>query len=181
MRLIERESQLSELDGLLRDVVAGQGRLALISGEAGAGKSALIRAFAASADRSIRQLVGVCDPIATPRPFGPLFDIAGTTVDVDYSQLNVAGDVNLGGSDLRLTGTYTPALGDVFTIVSATSVVNEFNGLSDGTVVAYKGRVLEIDYTPTTVTLTDVGAIAPGEVKSVAGAKRASRMPTWCT
>ena len=79
MRLIERERQLSELEDLLRDVVSGQGRLALISGEAGAGKSALIRAFASTADRNIRQLVGVCDPIDTPRPFGPLFDIARAT------------------------------------------------------------------------------------------------------
>lgn len=79
MRLIEREAQLSELEDLLRDVAAGQGRLALISGEAGAGKSALIRAFAETAGNAVRQVWGVCDPITTPRPFGPLFDIARST------------------------------------------------------------------------------------------------------
>lgn len=46
--LAERDGELVTLDGLLGDVQAhGRGRLMLISGEAGIGKSALTRAFCA--------------------------------------------------------------------------------------------------------------------------------------
>ena len=37
MELLEREACLRELDALLKDVAAGQGRVALVSGEAGIG------------------------------------------------------------------------------------------------------------------------------------------------
>ena len=41
MRLIERESQLAALHQYAREASQGQGRLVLISGEAGAAKEAL--------------------------------------------------------------------------------------------------------------------------------------------
>ena len=54
--------------------------------------------------------------------------IAGTTIDSQYDQLNVVGAVDLNGTALDLTGSYTSAPGDAFTIVSATSVAGTFNG-----------------------------------------------------
>ncbi|WP_432834877.1 ATP-binding protein [Dactylosporangium sp. CA-092794] len=69
MALWERAGALAELDGLCR---AG-GRIALVAGEAGIGKSSLVRAFAA--DRRGRVWQGACDPLVTPRPLGPLHDI----------------------------------------------------------------------------------------------------------
>jgi len=49
----------------------------LISGEAGVGKSALVRAFCSDAVHD-RVLVGACDGLRTPRPLGPIVDIAAT-------------------------------------------------------------------------------------------------------
>ena len=49
MRLVDREFQLTALDEMLACTVAGQGRIALVSGALGGGKTALLRAFA---DRS---------------------------------------------------------------------------------------------------------------------------------
>lgn len=46
MRLVERESQLTRLDKLFADSVAGRGRVALVSGAIGQGKTALLHAFA---------------------------------------------------------------------------------------------------------------------------------------
>ena len=46
MRLIERESQLAALHQYAREASQGQGRLVLISGEAGVGKSVLLEEFA---------------------------------------------------------------------------------------------------------------------------------------
>jgi len=74
--LLERSRELSLLADLLEDVVAtGRGRLILIRGEAGIGKTALVRAFCAAAEPT-RVLHGACDPLFTPRPLGPFLDIA---------------------------------------------------------------------------------------------------------
>ena len=57
------------------DVLAGPpGRLVLVGGEAGVGKTALVRAFAERSGG--RVLWGACDPLETPRPLGPLIDVA---------------------------------------------------------------------------------------------------------
>src|SRR5688500_6134498 len=79
MELLERTPLLSELGALLREAASGRGALALVGAEAGGGKSALVGRFCAEARGSARILVGACDPLATPRPLGPLLDIAAAT------------------------------------------------------------------------------------------------------
>ena len=74
MRLVEREPQLAALSEYLQDARDGRGTLALIGGEAGAGKSALASAFLA--DVAVPVAAGVCDGVATPRPLGPVTEIA---------------------------------------------------------------------------------------------------------
>lgn len=74
--LLERADQLAALTGLLDDAVAGDGRFVLVHGEAGVGKSALARAFSASVGERARVLWGACDPLSSPRPLGPLADVA---------------------------------------------------------------------------------------------------------
>jgi predicted ATPase len=76
MPLLERESSLTSLAGYAEEARRGEGRLVLVAGEAGVGKSAL-------AERLERDLPdarwcwGACDGLFTPRPLGPLFDFAG--------------------------------------------------------------------------------------------------------
>ena len=72
--LLEREAQLSALTDYADDARAGHGRLVLVSGEAGIGKTALIEAFEQAA--GLRTLRGACDGLFTPRALGPLFDVA---------------------------------------------------------------------------------------------------------
>ena len=81
-------------------------------------------------------------------------DISGSIVNTNYQQLTVAGTVNLTGSTLSLSGSYTPEDGKVFTIVSATNLTGTFTGLADGSQVTFNGRSLTINYTSTAVTLT---------------------------
>jgi DNA-binding CsgD family transcriptional regulator len=77
--LLERASALAALAALLEETGATrQGRLVLVRGEAGVGKTALVRRFAADAVPA-RVLRGACDPLYTPRPLGPFLDIAHTT------------------------------------------------------------------------------------------------------
>jgi DNA-binding CsgD family transcriptional regulator/tetratricopeptide (TPR) repeat protein len=79
MDLLERESELSSLHQLLRDAAAGNGSLVLLAGEAGVGKTVLVRQFCREVQKNARVLIGACDPLSTPRPLGPLADIAATT------------------------------------------------------------------------------------------------------
>jgi DNA-binding CsgD family transcriptional regulator len=75
--LLERQAALAELSGLARAVRRDSGRAVLLRGEAGVGKTALITGFTAALDGSMRRLVGWCDPLAAPRPLGPLLDALG--------------------------------------------------------------------------------------------------------
>lgn len=77
--LLEREHQLALLSGLLEGA-ARHGTVALVAGEAGAGKSSLLRA-AAAAHAAQGGIVwwGACDALATPHPLAPLLDIARDT------------------------------------------------------------------------------------------------------
>jgi DNA-binding CsgD family transcriptional regulator/tetratricopeptide (TPR) repeat protein len=74
--LLEREDALAALHGAHSEAKAGAGRLVLVAGEAGVGKTALVRAFSDQARRSSRILEGACDPVFTPRPLGPFADMA---------------------------------------------------------------------------------------------------------
>jgi DNA-binding CsgD family transcriptional regulator/tetratricopeptide (TPR) repeat protein len=75
--LLERSEALSALRDLTLEAASGQGRLALIGGEAGVGKTSLLRVFTRSPlPGRIRPLWGACDPLSLPRPLGPLLDVA---------------------------------------------------------------------------------------------------------
>ena len=76
MDLLERHDLRRALAGWLDDARAGRGRVVLVGGEAGEGKSALVRAFADDHRDRVPVHVGTCDPIDTPRPLGPLHDVA---------------------------------------------------------------------------------------------------------
>lgn len=78
--LLERSRALSTLSSALAAVIGGaQGRLVLVGGEAGVGKTALMQRFCAEQDGAARVLWGACEVLFTPRPLGPLLDIARAT------------------------------------------------------------------------------------------------------
>src|SRR3954452_12030697 len=80
MALLERDEPLGELLGGLRRAEAGQGSTALVSGEAGIGKTTLVRAFAEQAAARARLLSAACDDLLTPRALGPLRDVFGESL-----------------------------------------------------------------------------------------------------
>jgi len=73
--LLERMTALDALAEVAGQARSGAGRLVLVEGEAGVGKSALVEQFTHDLPDS-RLLSGACDGMFTPRPLGPLFDIA---------------------------------------------------------------------------------------------------------
>jgi AAA ATPase domain len=75
--LLERSGQLGVLTDSLRAVSSGgQGRLLLLRGEAGVGKTAVVRRFCAAQRSPGRILWGACEALFTPRALGPFVDDA---------------------------------------------------------------------------------------------------------
>ena len=73
--LVEREAPLAALTQYLDEASARAGRFVLIRGEAGIGKSSLVREFVGSLPADVVVLSGACDGVSTPQPFGPLEDM----------------------------------------------------------------------------------------------------------
>jgi len=82
--------------------------------------------------------------------------IGGTTVGTEYSQLNVSNGASLNGTlNIKLIKSFVPTVGDVYTILKATTAVS-------GTFATVKGLSInsaehfQITYNATSVTLTVV-------------------------
>ncbi|MDR6905421.1 DNA-binding CsgD family transcriptional regulator/tetratricopeptide (TPR) repeat protein [Agromyces sp. 3263] len=89
--LLERETELDELRAAVREATAGRGRVVLLHGEAGIGKSTLVAALRADPPGGARVLVGSCDAMSTPRTLGPLRDL-GASVGPRLGEALRAGD-----------------------------------------------------------------------------------------
>jgi DNA-binding CsgD family transcriptional regulator/tetratricopeptide (TPR) repeat protein len=75
VQLVERDELLLRLGACLKEAET-TGRLALLGGEAGVGKTSLARAFVEGSGEGVRVLWGACDPLSTPRPLAPFLDMA---------------------------------------------------------------------------------------------------------
>lgn len=73
--LLERGTQLAALSEYAEQARSGEGRLVLVAGEAGIGKSSLLEELQADL-RDTTWVWGACDGLFTPRPLAPLHDIA---------------------------------------------------------------------------------------------------------
>jgi DNA-binding CsgD family transcriptional regulator/tetratricopeptide (TPR) repeat protein len=86
MTLLERSTQLEALSRHLQETATGRGRVVLVSGEAGVGKSTLVDAFCSGVPDNVQVLRTSCDALSTPGPFGPLLDI-GPALGIDTMSL----------------------------------------------------------------------------------------------
>ncbi len=180
MRLVERESQLAALRQYGAETSQGHGRLVLISGESGVGKSVLLEEFSLEWSEP-RWLWGACDGLFTPAALGPLFDIA--------SQLG--GELlelcRSGARRDQLYGALLRQLGEVGT--PAAVVIEDVHWADEATLdlVAYLGR--RISHLPVLflVTYRDDAPVTSDPLKLTLGllaAQRATRrlgLPTLST
>ncbi|MGE5750139.1 MAG: ATP-binding protein, partial [Gemmatimonas sp.] len=97
LNLLERGPVLLELSRFLAEADKGHGRLVFLGGEAGVGKTWLVRRFAELIRERTPLLIGSCDPLSTPRPLGPLLDIAdrlaSDEIDLSLSKDRIFRDV----------------------------------------------------------------------------------------
>ena len=75
MPLLERDGPLASLAESWAEAQRGHGLFVLLAGEAGVGKTSLVREFARRLGEA-RIVTGACDAMSTPRPLGPLMDVA---------------------------------------------------------------------------------------------------------
>src|SRR5215204_453838 len=75
MELVERAGFLDMLQAKFSTVAEGEGHCVFVSGEAGIGKTALVKAFCKEQGGDCDIYLGACDALFTPRPLAPLYDI----------------------------------------------------------------------------------------------------------
>lgn len=99
-RLLERDDLLDALLNRVQQAQQGAGSLVLVAGEAGAGKTSVVRTLIDRVGGDVLAMEGACDPLATPRPLSPLYDMAadpdsglGDLLTADHESMDIFGEV----------------------------------------------------------------------------------------
>jgi DNA-binding CsgD family transcriptional regulator len=74
--LLERDQELGLLTGLLAELETSGGKVVLLRGEAGIGKSSLVREFIERNAQEAHVVIGSCDDLLIPQALGPFWDVA---------------------------------------------------------------------------------------------------------
>jgi DNA-binding CsgD family transcriptional regulator/tetratricopeptide (TPR) repeat protein len=101
LRLLEREGILGSLDGALASAASGRGRIVLVAGEAGVGKTAAVRAFC-DHQTAAQTCWGDCDDLFTPRPLGPFLGGALATAVPEGAGAHEVANALLGSTRLSI-------------------------------------------------------------------------------
>lgn len=102
VEFLERDEEMQALERALAAVGKSRGRVILVCGEAGIGKTRLVDEFLKTAAHRARIVWGACDDLLTPRALGPFRDIARS--------LGIDGEFAAGGATTELYGTLLEAL-----------------------------------------------------------------------
>jgi DNA-binding CsgD family transcriptional regulator/tetratricopeptide (TPR) repeat protein len=132
--LLERDGTLERLAAAVSDAAAGHGSIVLVTGEAGIGKTSLVRAFAA--DAHARILRSACDDLIAPRTLGPLRDAA----------LGTSGPLAAAlAEDEPVDGVFTALLEELEVEPPTVLVVEDLHWADDATldVLGYAARRIE--------------------------------------
>ena len=161
-RLLERSEELRVLASAVRTADQGRGSVVLVSGEAGVGKTSLVRVFLSSVPANTRVLTGYCDALSTPRVLGPMKDLAAS-LGPEFRTAVQAGDRDLVMSALLAALSEGP---------TTVMVVEDLHWADEGTldVLRYVARRLASLHVLLLVTCRDDEANPPGLSALVAAA-----------
>lgn len=86
MELIERDGFISLLENKYRHIESGEGHTIFVNGEAGIGKTTLLKEFRKRIEDETNVFIGTCDALFTPRPLAPLYDIAWQMLGTEWME-----------------------------------------------------------------------------------------------
>ena len=144
--LVGREGELASLEAILAEVVIRGGRVALVGGDAGIGKSRLVDAFLARARASgARVVLGRCAQAEARRPFGPFIDSLRGVRDVPRL-VQTEGDLAVADPDVRYRAlrSFASVLGDLARQEPLVVAIDDLQWADDATMdlFAYLARAL---------------------------------------
>jgi DNA-binding CsgD family transcriptional regulator/tetratricopeptide (TPR) repeat protein len=144
--LLERDHNFRTLHAALCRAIDAHGQVALVSGEAGIGKTSLVERFIEQRPPGARVLWGACEALFTPRPLGPLYDMAQQAHDALQAALD--GEATGGGL-------FALVLNDIASgAVPAICVIEDIHWADEATLdlIKYLGR--RIHHVPVLLILT---------------------------
>src|SRR5579884_317535 len=107
--LLERDAELAALEAVVGELAAGHGRLVLVGGEAGIGKTSLVRELRRRTASSARFFVAGCEALSVPAPLAPVRELAEAAGAGDVADR--AGDpLALARSLLRALSAHAPVV-----------------------------------------------------------------------
>jgi DNA-binding SARP family transcriptional activator/tetratricopeptide (TPR) repeat protein len=160
VQLVERDAELEELTAAVSSAVEeSRGVVVLVSGEAGAGKTALVRAFLDRLDPGITVALGGCDDLLAPRSLGPFRDMAENSPELAVALSGTGLDDAL------------PALLHVFAERPSVVVVEDVHWADDATLDAIRFLARRFPGIPGTLVLTfrETGADAGHPLRQLLG------------
>jgi hypothetical protein len=83
--LLERDDDLGALSAAVDEAAGGRGRVVLVGGEAGIGKTSLLRSLRERIDSAVTFLIGACEPLSVPVPLGPWREIVEAATGRDLA------------------------------------------------------------------------------------------------
>ncbi len=92
MRLIERDGFLLSLEERFTQALRGEGHTVFVCGEAGIGKTSLVKTFSRSVDKRCAIFLGSCEALFTPSPLAPVYDILFQISKEDPAKSNAIRD-----------------------------------------------------------------------------------------
>src|SRR4051812_21163836 len=151
--LVDRDAERAALRRVVRSVTrTGSGLVVAVVGEAGSGKSALVRALVADLDDDVVVAVGSCDDLLAPRGLGPFREMVDALPDLGAALLGPAEDV-------------FPALLRALAVRPTVVVVEDVHWADDATLDAIRYLSRRIGTVPAVLLLTyreeDVDAAHP--------------------
>ncbi len=91
MELIERNGFLELLQSEFERSIHKEGHCVFLGGEAGIGKTSLVRQFCREKEKEVKILYGTCDALFTPRPLAPFYDVA---LQMQNGLIQNSGDIS---------------------------------------------------------------------------------------
>ncbi len=169
--MLERGEALARLAEAVESASRGAGRVVVVAGEAGVGKTTLVRRFVEGASDDLRVLWGGCDDLTVPEPLAPIRDLPEQAGGSLAASLAGADPREIGRALREELARVTPTLcviedchwADEATLDVLSHVARRMSGLGSAVLVTFREDELGLDHRLRAV----VGSIPPEDVVRV--------------